>query len=61
MFRSLLYVPANNERFVAKAADRGADGIILDLEDSIPATEKASARAALQAGESLSPDVLPTR
>ncbi len=49
MFRSLLYVPANNERFVAKAADRGADGIILDLEDSIPAAEKANARAALMA------------
>ena len=47
MFRSLLYVPANNPRFVAKAADRGADGIILDLEDSIPHTEKANARAAL--------------
>ncbi len=48
MFRSLLYVPANNERFVAKAADRGADGIILDLEDSIPPSEKANARAALK-------------
>lgn len=49
MYRSLLYVPANNERFVAKAADRGADGIILDLEDSIPLSEKANARAALKA------------
>jgi citrate lyase subunit beta/citryl-CoA lyase len=47
MYRSLLYVPANNERFVAKAADRGADGLILDLEDSIPPSEKANARAAL--------------
>ena len=47
MYRSMLYVPANNERFVAKAADRGADGLILDLEDSIPASEKAAARAAL--------------
>ena len=47
MYRSLLYVPANNEKFVAKAADRGADGIILDLEDSIPPAEKVNARAAL--------------
>lgn len=49
MYRSLLYVPANNERFVAKAADRGADAIILDLEDSIPLNQKADARAALAA------------
>lgn len=48
MFRSMLYVPANNQKFVAKAADRGADGLILDLEDSIPPTEKANARAALK-------------
>lgn len=47
MYRSLLYVPANNERFVAKAADRGADAIILDLEDSIPPNQKADARKAL--------------
>jgi citrate lyase subunit beta/citryl-CoA lyase len=47
MYRSMLYVPATNERFVAKAKDRGADAIILDLEDSIPASEKQNARAAL--------------
>lgn len=43
-WRSLLYVPANNARFVAKAQQRGADGIILDLEDSVPDTDKANAR-----------------
>ncbi|HUS95868.1 MAG TPA: CoA ester lyase, partial [Hyphomicrobiaceae bacterium] len=47
MYRSLLYVPANNEKFVAKAASRGADAIILDLEDSIAPSEKLAARAAL--------------
>jgi len=47
MYRSMLYVPATNERFVAKASERGADAIILDLEDSIPATEKENARRAL--------------
>ena len=49
MYRSLLYVPATNDKFVAKAADRGADGIILDLEDSIPPEQKVAARAALKA------------
>lgn len=44
-WRSLLFVPANNERFLAKCADRGADALILDLEDSVPAVEKAAARA----------------
>ncbi len=46
-WRSLLFVPATAERFVAKAHTRGADVIILDLEDSIPPAEKAVARAAL--------------
>jgi len=49
MIRSLLYVPALNERFVGKAHERGADAIILDLEDSIPLAEKDAARAALDA------------
>jgi citrate lyase subunit beta/citryl-CoA lyase len=47
MIRSLLYVPASAERFVAKAHQRGADAIILDLEDAIPADGKDAARAAL--------------
>ena len=48
-WRSLLFVPATAERFVARAHTRGADVIILDLEDSIPPPEKAAARAALPA------------
>ena len=47
MIRSLLYVPANSERFLAKAHERGADGIILDLEDSVIPGEKEAARAGL--------------
>jgi len=47
VWRSLLYVPANNERFVAKAHVRGADAVILDLEDGVPAPERPAARAAL--------------
>ncbi len=46
-FRSLLYVPAHAERFIAKAHERGADAIILDLEDAVPAAEKDRARAGL--------------
>jgi citrate lyase subunit beta/citryl-CoA lyase len=44
-WRSLMFCPATSERFVAKAHARGADGIILDLEDSVPAAEKPAARA----------------
>jgi citrate lyase subunit beta / citryl-CoA lyase len=47
VIRSLLYVPAHAERFVAKAHERGADAIILDLEDAVPAGEKRNARTAL--------------
>ena len=46
-WRSLLFIPAVAKRFVAKAHTRGADVIILDLEDSIPPSEKEAARAAL--------------
>lgn len=45
LWRSLLFVPANVEKFVAKAHTRGADAIILDLEDSVVLGEKANARA----------------
>ncbi|MBX9698790.1 MAG: CoA ester lyase [Acetobacteraceae bacterium] len=48
-WRSLLYVPATQPRFVEKAHTRGADAIILDLEDSVAPTEKHAARAALAA------------
>src|SRR5262249_48675779 len=44
VWRSLLYVPANVEKYVDKAHTRGADCIQLDLEDSVPAAEKDTAR-----------------
>ncbi len=47
VIRSFLYVPAHGARFVARAHERGADAIILDLEDAVPPGEKDSARAAL--------------
>lgn len=45
--RSLLYVPAHSERFLAKAHERGADAIVLDLEDSVPVADKDRARDGL--------------
>jgi citrate lyase subunit beta/citryl-CoA lyase len=50
VWRSLLYVPANVPKFVATAADRGADGIILDLEDAVAPAQKAAARGMLADG-----------
>jgi citrate lyase subunit beta/citryl-CoA lyase len=47
MIRSLLYVPASSERFMAKAHQCGADAIILDLEDSVLPNEKQAARERL--------------
>jgi citrate lyase subunit beta/citryl-CoA lyase len=42
--RSKLFVPVNREKFVTKAWTRGADCIILDLEDAVAPADKASAR-----------------
>lgn len=48
-WRSLLYVPGNNERFLSKAQSRGADALVLDLEDSVPHDRKAEAREMVSA------------
>lgn len=45
--RSQLFVPANEEKKIRKSAALGADSIIFDLEDAVPETEKAKARALL--------------
>jgi citrate lyase subunit beta/citryl-CoA lyase len=47
-WRSLLFVPANRDRFIDGAVKRGADAYVLDLEDSVPAAEKSSTRDGLQ-------------
>ena len=44
VWRSLLYVPVNVEKFVDKAHTRGADVLQLDLEDAVPPAEKEKAR-----------------
>jgi citrate lyase subunit beta/citryl-CoA lyase len=49
VWRSVLYVPTHVEKFVAAAHTRGADALILDLEDSVPWDEKARARGLIAA------------
>ncbi len=45
--RSALFVPLADERFLARAHERGADALLLDLEDSVPPAHKLEARARL--------------
>ncbi|MPZ29692.1 MAG: CoA ester lyase [Rhodospirillales bacterium] len=47
VWRSILYVPGNVPKFIDKAHERGADCILVDLEDSVTAAEKPTARAML--------------
>ena len=49
VWRSLLSVPVNQDRFVDKAHTRGADCVQLDLEDSVPPQEKKAARKLIEA------------
>jgi citrate lyase subunit beta/citryl-CoA lyase len=44
MIRSFLFVPADSERKLSKAADVGADALILDLEDAVAASARPDAR-----------------
>jgi citrate lyase subunit beta / citryl-CoA lyase len=44
LFRSLIFVPGNNPRFLEKAKKIHADIVCFDLEDSVPDDEKISAR-----------------
>jgi citrate lyase subunit beta/citryl-CoA lyase len=52
--RSLLFVPGDSERKLAKGLEAGADALLLDLEDSVAADRKAEARGITSAfiGES---------
>ena len=47
--RSLLFLPATAEHLLAKATERGADALVIDLEDAIPPERKAAARPMAQA------------
>src|SRR5215470_16087185 len=46
--RSLLFVPGDSERKLAKGVACGADVVIIDLEDSVAAANKPAARAVAQ-------------
>ena len=47
VWRSILYVPGNVPKFIDKAHERGADCVLVDLEDSVTVAEKPTARALL--------------
>lgn len=44
ILRTLLFVPGNQQRRIEKARNVPADALILDLEDSVPVSEKDVAR-----------------
>lgn len=44
MIRSALFVPADSEKKMAKAASAGADALVLDLEDAVLPARKSLAR-----------------
>ncbi|WP_421996483.1 HpcH/HpaI aldolase/citrate lyase family protein [Reyranella sp.] len=47
VWRSILYVPGNVPKFIDRAHERGADCVLVDLEDSVTPAEKPRARALL--------------
>lgn len=47
--RTLLLVPGNKQKMLEKARTVNADAVILDLEDSVPVSEKETARATVRA------------
>jgi len=61
LFRSLVFVPGNNSRFLEKAKSLAADIVCFDLEDSVPDKEKKKARVliknTLKQRSKYSPDV----
>ena len=61
LFRSLVFVPGNNSRFLEKAKSLPADIVCFDLEDSVPDKEKKKARSlirnTLKQRKEYSPDV----
>jgi citrate lyase subunit beta/citryl-CoA lyase len=47
--RSVLYVPASNEKALAKLPGLACDAVIIDLEDAVAPGEKVAARGRLEA------------
>ena len=48
LLRSLIFVPGNRPNMLERARTFNADSIMVDLEDSVPAAEKANARKLAQ-------------
>lgn len=48
IWRSMMFVPVNVAKYVEKAHTRGADAIVLDLEDSIAPNDKDEARGLVE-------------
>jgi citrate lyase subunit beta/citryl-CoA lyase len=44
LLRAFLFVPADSERKLARGLESGADALILDLEDSVAASNRPLAR-----------------
>ena len=44
LMRSLMFVPAHNQRLLDSSLRRDADVLLLDIEDSVPITDKQQAR-----------------
>ncbi|TIX05586.1 MAG: CoA ester lyase, partial [Mesorhizobium sp.] len=40
--RSVLYIPASNDRALAKIATLACDAVIIDLEDAVPPADKVT-------------------
>jgi citrate lyase subunit beta/citryl-CoA lyase len=49
VLRSMLFVPGDSEKKLAKAASVGADALILDLEDAVAAARRPVAREMIEA------------
>src|SRR5262245_6257266 len=47
VWRSIRYVPGNVAKFIDRAHERGADCVLIDLEDSVQPAQKPEARAML--------------
>ena len=50
LYRTILFAPGNRERMLAKVGKAGADAVVLDLEDAVPADEKTSTARCARCG-----------
>lgn len=48
ILRSMLWIPGQIDKMLAKGPETAADCVVLDLEDAVPAAEKATARGKIR-------------